>query len=221
MADWLRARYPAEMTVVIQHWFENLSVTDDGFSVTLNFGNSPEPLVIPFDAVRTFVDPSVEFGLRFESREEEEDEEEEGEEDGDDDPPSSPGAPRGRRWCGLIPSASPDAGAGRLGQRSCPLPPPAAEEPAAGVGHRAVVAHAGAGDDAGLGPQTGRVVEFGPGTGRFTEAILARGVPPANLTLFELDDEFAAHLRARFPGVTVHQRPRRRRPIWWPPGWRR
>ncbi len=59
----------------------------------------------------------------------------------------------------------------------------------------------------GLGPQTGRVVEFGPGTGRFTEAILARGVPPSNLTLFELDDEFAAHLRARFPGVTVHQRP--------------
>ncbi len=92
MADWLRARYPAEMTVVIQHWFENLSVTDDGFSVTLNFGNSPEPLVIPFDAVRTFVDPSVEFGLRFESREEEEDEEEEGEEDGDDDPPTSPPA---------------------------------------------------------------------------------------------------------------------------------
>ncbi len=92
MADWLRARYPAEMTVVIQHWFENLSVTDDGFSVTLNFGNSPEPLVIPFDAVRTFVDPSVEFGLRFESHDEAEDEEEEGEEDGDDDPPPSPPA---------------------------------------------------------------------------------------------------------------------------------
>ena len=90
MADWLRARYPAEMTVVIQHWFENLSVTDDGFSVTLNFGNSPEPLVIPFDAVRTFVDPSVEFGLRFEGRDEGEEEDEEGEEDGDDDPPTSP-----------------------------------------------------------------------------------------------------------------------------------
>jgi phosphatidylethanolamine/phosphatidyl-N-methylethanolamine N-methyltransferase len=57
----------------------------------------------------------------------------------------------------------------------------------------------------GLGPQSGRVVEFGPGTGRFTEAILARGVPPAHLTLFELDAEFVAHLRARFPGVTVLQ----------------
>ena len=72
MADWLRSRYPAEITVVIQNWYENLSVTEDGFSVTLNFGNRPEPLVIPFDAVRTFVDPSVEFGLRFESHGEDE-----------------------------------------------------------------------------------------------------------------------------------------------------
>lgn len=77
IADWLRSRYPEEMTVVIQHWFENLEVTDDGFSVTLNFGNSPEPLVIPFDAVRTFVDPSVEFGLRFETHDDEDEDEEE------------------------------------------------------------------------------------------------------------------------------------------------
>ena len=89
IADWLRSRYPAEMTVVIQHWFENLVVTDEGFSVTLNFGNQPEPLVIPFDAVRTFVDPSVEFGLRFETRDEEDDDEDasEDDDDGDDDPP--------------------------------------------------------------------------------------------------------------------------------------
>lgn len=59
----------------------------------------------------------------------------------------------------------------------------------------------------GLGPQTGQVVEFGPGTGRFTDAILARGVPPENLTLFELDEEFVAYLRQKFPGVTVHQAP--------------
>jgi hypothetical protein len=77
IADWLRARYPAEMTIVIQHWYENLVVTDEGFSITLNFGNQPEPLVIPFDAVRTFVDPSVEFGLRFETHSEDEDEEDE------------------------------------------------------------------------------------------------------------------------------------------------
>ena len=58
----------------------------------------------------------------------------------------------------------------------------------------------------GLGPNSGKVVEFGPGTGRFTEAILARGVPPENLVLFELDEEFVAHLRQKFPGVTVHHR---------------
>ena len=70
IADWLSDRYPGEMTVVMQHWFENLHVSDEGFSVTLNFGNSPEPLYIPWDAIKTFVDPSVEFGLRFEAQEE-------------------------------------------------------------------------------------------------------------------------------------------------------
>lgn len=85
MADWLRGRYPGEMTVVIQHWYDHLEVTDDGFSITLNFGNQPEPLVIPFDAVRTFVDPSVEFGLRFETHDEDDEDDEDGDEDGDDD----------------------------------------------------------------------------------------------------------------------------------------
>jgi uncharacterized protein len=69
IADWLSDRYPGEMTVVMQHWYDKLHVNDDGFSVTLNFGDSPEPLYIPFDAIRTFVDPSVEFGLRFETQE--------------------------------------------------------------------------------------------------------------------------------------------------------
>ena len=66
IADWLSDRYPDEMTIVVQHWFDNLKVTDSGFSITLNFGDNPEPLYIPFMALRTFVDPSVEFGLRFE-----------------------------------------------------------------------------------------------------------------------------------------------------------
>ncbi|MES2541714.1 MAG: ClpXP protease specificity-enhancing factor SspB [Pseudomonadota bacterium] len=77
IADWLKERYPTEMTVVIQHWYENLIVTDEGFSITLNFGNNPEPMVIPFDALRTFVDPSVEFGLRFETQVQDEDEDDE------------------------------------------------------------------------------------------------------------------------------------------------
>ncbi|MBC7478118.1 MAG: hypothetical protein H7317_08505, partial [Pseudorhodobacter sp.] len=55
---------------------------DEGFTITLNFGDNPEPMAIPFDAVRTFVDPSVEFGLRFETHEGDDDEEE----DPDDDP---------------------------------------------------------------------------------------------------------------------------------------
>jgi len=71
IADWLSDRYPGEMTVVIQHWFDNLEVTDEGFTITLNFGDNPETLYIPYDAIKTFVDPSVEFGLRFETQEDE------------------------------------------------------------------------------------------------------------------------------------------------------
>ncbi|GAB4290627.1 MAG: ClpXP protease specificity-enhancing factor SspB [Roseovarius sp.] len=68
LAGWLRDRYPSEMTVVMQHWFEDLEVDANGFGVTLNFGDAPERLYIPFDAIKTFIDPSVEFGLRFEGR---------------------------------------------------------------------------------------------------------------------------------------------------------
>lgn len=75
LADWLTDRYPGEMTVVMQHWFDNLDVGEDGFAVTLNFGDAPEPLYIPYDAIKTFVDPSVEFGLRFESADDEDDDE--------------------------------------------------------------------------------------------------------------------------------------------------
>jgi len=82
LADWLSDRYPGEMTVVMQHWFDNLDVGEDGFSVTLNFGDAPEPLFIPFDAIKTFVDPSVEFGLRFETADEDG-------EDGDDPAPTN------------------------------------------------------------------------------------------------------------------------------------
>lgn len=72
LADWLHDRYPSEMTVVMQHWFDDLEVTDDGFSVSLNFGDAPEHLYVPYDSIQTFVDPSVEFGLRFETQEEDE-----------------------------------------------------------------------------------------------------------------------------------------------------
>jgi len=68
VADWLAERHPERMTIIMQHWFENLDVGDDGFSVTLNFGNRAEPLHIPYDSIISFADPSVEFGLRFETR---------------------------------------------------------------------------------------------------------------------------------------------------------
>ena len=76
LAYCLSDRYPGEMTVVMQHWYDNLEVGEDGFSVTLNFGDAPETLYIPYDAIKTFVDPSVEFGLRFESSEEEDEDDE-------------------------------------------------------------------------------------------------------------------------------------------------
>ena len=66
VADWIKERYPEEMTIVIQHWFDNLEVNADNFSITLNFGDNPENLTIPWNSISTFVDPSVEFGLRFE-----------------------------------------------------------------------------------------------------------------------------------------------------------
>ncbi|WP_010138743.1 SspB family protein [Oceanicola sp. S124] len=89
LAAWLRDRYPTEMTVVMQHWFEDLDVSEDGFAVTLNFGDSPERMYIPLDAILTFVDPSVEFGLRFETQ----DQDDEDEDEEDDDDPTPPDAP--------------------------------------------------------------------------------------------------------------------------------
>ncbi len=79
MADWLRERYPEEMMIVLQNWFEDLAVDDDGFAVTLNFGDHPERLEIPYRSILTFVDPFVEFGLRFETPE-----------DGDEPPEDDP-----------------------------------------------------------------------------------------------------------------------------------
>jgi hypothetical protein len=72
ISEWLQKRYPEEMTIVIQHWFDGLNVKKDGFDITLNFGDQPESLVVPFLAILTFVDPSVEFGLRFEQNEDDE-----------------------------------------------------------------------------------------------------------------------------------------------------
>jgi hypothetical protein len=66
MSDRLRAQYPQEMTVILQHQFWDLAVTEQGFEVGMSFGGIPEKLAIPLDAITGFFDPSVQFGLQFE-----------------------------------------------------------------------------------------------------------------------------------------------------------
>ncbi|MDR3372649.1 MAG: ClpXP protease specificity-enhancing factor SspB [Ancalomicrobiaceae bacterium] len=66
MSSRLRQRYPEEMTVVLQHQFWDLNVTEQAFEVGLSFSGIPERLVVPFNAVKGFFDPSVQFGLQFE-----------------------------------------------------------------------------------------------------------------------------------------------------------
>src|SRR6266702_6455640 len=61
----LLAQYPEEMTVILQHQFWDLVVTEDRFEVGLSFGGIPERLVVPFTAIKSFLDPSVQFGLEF------------------------------------------------------------------------------------------------------------------------------------------------------------
>ena len=63
----LLAQYPEEMTVILQHQFWDLVVTEDRFEVGLSFGGIPERLVVPFNSIKSFFDPSVQFGLQFES----------------------------------------------------------------------------------------------------------------------------------------------------------
>ena len=62
----LHERYPTEMTVVLQHQFWDLNVTDHAFEVGLSFGGIPEKLFVPFSSIKGFFDPSVQFALEFE-----------------------------------------------------------------------------------------------------------------------------------------------------------
>jgi uncharacterized protein len=63
----MRNQYPNEMTIILQHQFWGLNVLEQGFEVGLSFQKIPETLFIPFDALTGFFDPSVQFGLKFES----------------------------------------------------------------------------------------------------------------------------------------------------------
>lgn len=66
LSNRLREKYPQDMTIILQHQFWDLAVTEHGFEVGLSFSGVPERLAIPFDAVTGFFDPSVQFGLKFE-----------------------------------------------------------------------------------------------------------------------------------------------------------
>lgn len=65
ISDQLRAQYPVEMTIVLENQFWDLEIGEECFSVSLSFNRVPQQLVIPFEAVTSFVDPSVKFGLQF------------------------------------------------------------------------------------------------------------------------------------------------------------
>ena len=65
----LLAQYPEEMTIILQHQFWDLAVHEDRFEVGLSFGGIPERLVVPYAAIKSFFDPSVQFGLQFEPSE--------------------------------------------------------------------------------------------------------------------------------------------------------
>jgi uncharacterized protein len=64
----VRQRFPEEMSIILQHEFWDLVVTQDAFEVSLNFSRKPERLVVPFDAITGFTDPSVPFGFKLEPR---------------------------------------------------------------------------------------------------------------------------------------------------------
>jgi uncharacterized protein len=73
MSARLREQYPQEMTIILQHQFWDLEVAEDHFDVGLSFNGVPERLTVPFEAVKSFFDPAVQFGLQFETIDEQRD----------------------------------------------------------------------------------------------------------------------------------------------------
>jgi hypothetical protein len=68
LPEYLRAKYPEEMTIVLQHQYWDLILHDDSFEVTVSFNKQQERIKVPFAALSAFVDPSVRFGLQFDRR---------------------------------------------------------------------------------------------------------------------------------------------------------
>jgi hypothetical protein len=95
MSQRLREKYPEEMTIILQHQFWDLAVTEHAFEVGLSFSGIPERLLIPFDALTGFFDPSVQFGLKFElsGAEPADNDEEDSEAESDERPAAPPPTP--------------------------------------------------------------------------------------------------------------------------------
>ncbi|HWK97129.1 MAG TPA: ClpXP protease specificity-enhancing factor SspB [Pseudolabrys sp.] len=108
LSDRLRAQYPEDMTIILQHQFWDLAVTDAGFEVGMSFGGIPEKLYIPFAAVTGFFDPSVQFGLQFE-------------EVADEQAPGAEGATAAKSAPKAVPKT--DAAAPKPAQPSVPVTP--------------------------------------------------------------------------------------------------
>jgi hypothetical protein len=119
----LRDKHPDEMTIVLQHQFWDLNVSEHSFEVGLSFSGVPERLLVPFDAITTFFDPSVQFGLKFETQDAPE------EASNSDQPPAPAKAPRG---AGSEPSVAPPAPLA-LPAKAAPASLPAAKGKSAGA----------------------------------------------------------------------------------------
>lgn len=98
MSQRLRDKHPDEMTIVLQHQFWDLSIGEHAFEVGLSFSGVPERLLVPFDAITTFFDPSVQFGLKFETQAEPE------ETAAQPEPPAAAGPGKALRGAGSEPS---------------------------------------------------------------------------------------------------------------------
>lgn len=95
--DYLRERYPGEMTIVLQYQFHDLDVNKERLKVTLSFNNVPERLEIPLAAITIFADPSVNFALQFQPLGDDFEPEYDPDEEGEDTTGGDDGAPKGKK----------------------------------------------------------------------------------------------------------------------------